>query len=119
MIFVKAKKSVIFLIFAKNIDRGAVLLSTHNLCFRAKIRKKYTLVNPSFNIQKWGVRGSTIHGHVSMMTIMENINKTGLFFPTSSERSSKLSNVVLQTYSFTVANRQWDQTGRKLLARQS
>ena len=33
----------IFLIFAQNIDRGriseAVLTSTHNLCFRAKIRK--------------------------------------------------------------------------------
>ena len=27
----------------------------------------YTLVNPSLAIQKWGVRGSTLHGHVSMM----------------------------------------------------
>ena len=40
------KNCYIFLIFAQNIDRGytleteAVLTSTHNLCFRAKIRKK-------------------------------------------------------------------------------
>ena len=36
--------------FAQNIDE-AVLTSTHNLCLRAKIRKKmYTPVNPSFTI---------------------------------------------------------------------
>ena len=43
-----------FLIFAQNIDRGyseAVLTSTHDLCFKAKIRKKkYTPVNPSFTM---------------------------------------------------------------------
>ena len=48
-----------FLIFAQNIDSGytleppreAVLTSTHNLCFNAKIRKiMYTPVNPSFTI---------------------------------------------------------------------
>ena len=40
------KNCDIFLIFAQNIDRG-----THDLCFRAKIRKKiYTPVNPSFTI---------------------------------------------------------------------
>ena len=42
-----------FLIFAQNIDCGyneAVLTSTHNLCFGAKVRKKYTPVNPSFTI---------------------------------------------------------------------
>ena len=38
------KNCDIFLIFAQNIDSGytleqAVLTSTHNLCFRAKIRK--------------------------------------------------------------------------------
>ena len=36
------KSYSIFLIFAQNIDRGyteAVLTCTHNLCFRAKIRK--------------------------------------------------------------------------------
>ena len=50
---------LVFFFFAQNIDRGytleplteAVLTSTHNLCFRAKIRKKmYTPVNPSFSI---------------------------------------------------------------------
>ena len=27
----------------------------------------YTPVNPSFTILKWGVRGSTFHGYISMM----------------------------------------------------
>ena len=50
----------IFLIFAQNIDCGytlepptgeAVLTSTHNLCFGAKIRKnRYTPAYPSFAI---------------------------------------------------------------------
>ena len=33
--------SFIFLVFAQNIDHltEAVLMSTHNLCFRAKLRK--------------------------------------------------------------------------------
>ena len=44
-----------FLIFAQNIDHGkaiseAVLTSTHNLCFGAKMREKYTPVNPSFTL---------------------------------------------------------------------
>ena len=53
------KKCDTFLIFASNIDCGytwvhrcglteAGLTSTHDLCFKAKIRKKmYTAVNPS------------------------------------------------------------------------
>ena len=40
----------IFLIFAQNIDGEAVVMSTHNLCFRTKIRKMHTPVNPSFII---------------------------------------------------------------------
>ena len=41
----------IVLIFAQNFDCGeAVLTSTHNLCFGAKIRKKSTPVNPNFTI---------------------------------------------------------------------
>ena len=47
------KRSDVFLVFALNIDRGyseAVLTSTHDLCFRAKIRTMYTPVNPSFPI---------------------------------------------------------------------
>ena len=41
-----------FLIFALNIDcwYTHVLTSTNNLCFRAKITKMYTTVNPSFTI---------------------------------------------------------------------
>ena len=42
-------KCYVFLILAQNSE--AVLTSTHNLCFRAKIRKiKYTPVNPSFTV---------------------------------------------------------------------
>ena len=55
------KNCDIFLIFAQNIaDRvytleppslsEAVLMSTHDLCFRAKIGKMYTPVNPNFTI---------------------------------------------------------------------
>ena len=52
------KKCEIFLNFAQNIGRWytlerlteAVLTSTNDLCFRAKIRKMYTPVNPSFTI---------------------------------------------------------------------
>ena len=55
----------IFLIFAQNIDHGyevsalilseAVLTSTHNLCFKAKLRKRemYTPVNPSHKFTKY------------------------------------------------------------------
>ena len=31
----------------------------------------YTPVNPNFIISKWVVRGSTLHGHVSMMAVDE------------------------------------------------
>ena len=59
------KNSNIFLIFAQNIDcgytlepRGYTLTSTHNLCFRVKIRKiMYTPVNPSFTIINVGFKG--------------------------------------------------------------
>ena len=48
------KNSDIFHISAQNIDCGygeAVLTSTHNICFRAEIRKiVYSPVNPSFTI---------------------------------------------------------------------
>ena len=48
---------ILFLIFAQNIDCGytlepreAVLRSTHNLCFRAKNKIRYTPVNHNFTI---------------------------------------------------------------------
>ena len=46
------KNCDIFIIFAQNIDCGSTLdlKRTHNLYFRAKIRKVYTPVNPSFTI---------------------------------------------------------------------
>ena len=48
---ISVKSSDTFHISAQNIDCGYVLTSTHNLCFRAKIRKiMYTPVNPSFTI---------------------------------------------------------------------
>ena len=48
-----------FSYFAENIDCGykAVLTSTHNLCFRGKIRKRmYTPVNRGFTV-KVGCKG--------------------------------------------------------------
>ena len=59
----------IFIIIVQNIDCGymldrlpeAVLWNTHNLCFRAKIRKnRHTAAYPSFAILKWGTRGVCI-----------------------------------------------------------
>ena len=38
----------------------AVLTSTHNLCFRAKIRTKAYPCKRQFYNKKWGVRGSTL-----------------------------------------------------------
>ena len=45
-----------FLIFAQNILR-AVLTSTHNLCFRAKIRKNVYPCKPQFYDIKVGCKG--------------------------------------------------------------
>ena len=54
----------IFYIFAQNIDCGyslepseAVLTSTHNLCFRAKIRKNEYPCKPQFYCIKVGCKG--------------------------------------------------------------
>ena len=41
--------------------------STHNLCFRAKIRKNVYPCKPQFYYMKVGVRGSTLHGLVIIM----------------------------------------------------
>ena len=38
----------------------------------------YTPVNPKFTIQKWVVRGSLLHGHVSMMYRNQNEKKQKL-----------------------------------------
>ena len=47
----------IFLIFAQNIDSEAVLTSTHNQCFGAKIRKIVYLCKPQFYYIKVGCKG--------------------------------------------------------------
>ena len=44
-----------FLTFAQNIE--AVLTSTHNLCFRAKIRKNVYPCKPQFYYMKVGCKG--------------------------------------------------------------
>ena len=68
------EKSCYFFIFAQKIDCGytlelpqfteAVLTSTHNLYFRAKMRKNIYPCQPKFYK---GVRESTLHRHVSMI----------------------------------------------------
>ena len=45
----------------------AVLTSTHNLCFRAKIRKKVYHCKPQFYYIKLGVKGCLLHGLVFVM----------------------------------------------------
>ena len=55
----------------KNRLDKAVLTSTHNLCFGAKIRKnRYTPAYPSFAMQKWGSMGYTCHGRVFLMGML-------------------------------------------------
>ena len=63
------------LILAQNIDCGYSLEPPHNLCFRTKKERKimYTLVyvypcKPQFYYIKVGCKGSTLHGHVSLMS---------------------------------------------------
>ena len=46
-----------------------VLTSTHNLCFRAKIRKNDYPCKPQFYYIKVGCKGCTLHGHVFMMVL--------------------------------------------------
>ena len=45
-------------------------MSTHNLCFRAKIRKKVYPCKPQFHYIKVGCKGS--HGHVILMSSLFN-----------------------------------------------
>ena len=39
-------------------------MSTHNLFFSKRRKIMYTPVNPSFTIEKWGLRESTLYRHV-------------------------------------------------------
>ena len=74
--FSDIKNSDIFHISAQNIDCGYSLEPPQwggyneypQSMFYAVIRKiMYTLVNPSFTIQKWGLRGSKLYRHVFVM----------------------------------------------------
>ena len=54
---------------SKHINCGytlAILTSTHNIRLRAKQENNVYPFKAQFNYS-WGVRGSTLHGHVSMM----------------------------------------------------
>ena len=66
----------IFLIFAQNIDCGYMSELPRRdgsgeypqSMFWSKNKEiMCTPVNPNLTIQKWGVRGCTLHGHVFMM----------------------------------------------------
>ena len=70
------KNSDIFHISAQNIDSGYSLEPPRwggsneypQSMFWAEIRKlMYTPVNPSFTIEKWGLRGSKLYRHVFVM----------------------------------------------------
>ena len=64
------KKNDIFLNFAQNIDCGYTLEPPRypQSMFWSKNKKnRYTPAYPSFTIQKWGMRGYTLHGHVFLM----------------------------------------------------
>ena len=69
-------KTDIFPISAQNIDCGYLSEPPRRgssngypqFMFLAKVRKiMYTPVNPSFTIQKWGLRGSKLYRHVFVM----------------------------------------------------
>ena len=72
----QVKYSDIFQISAQNIDCGYSLVPPRrggsneypqSMC-KAEIRKiRYTPVNPSFTIYKWGLRGSKLYRHVFVM----------------------------------------------------
>ena len=69
-----------FSYFAQNIDcwytlelSQAVLMRTHNLCFRAKIRKNVYPCKPQFYYIKVGCEGYKLHGRVLMIT-QRNVN---------------------------------------------
>ena len=92
------RKIVIFFIFLLKTYMGlteTVLTSTHYvirggsneypLCmFWLKNKKiRYTPANPSFTIEKWGLRGYSLHGHAFLMYILLNSYRPdGLFYGT-------------------------------------
>ena len=63
------KKTIFFLrIFAQNIDRGyieAVLMGTHSLWFRAKIKNNVYPYEYQFYCIKWGLRDLNYIGELT------------------------------------------------------
>ena len=56
-------------------------MGTHKLYFSAEIRKiVYTPVNPSFSIQKWGLRGSKLYRRVFVMLIRNHLSFSTFVF---------------------------------------
>ena len=72
----------IFLIFAQNIDCRYTLGGSNEYpqsMFWSKNKKQmYTPVHPSFTINKWDVRGYTLHGHVIIMAYQPFSNMMGI-----------------------------------------
>ena len=75
------KNSDIFHISAQNIDSGYSLEPPRwggsneypQSMFWTEIRKlMYTPVNPSFTVSQWGLRGSKLYRHVSVMIVYDN-----------------------------------------------
>ena len=66
----------IFLIFAQNIDCGYTLEpprrggSNEYLQPMFWSKNRYTPAYPSFTIQKWGLMGYSLHGHVFLMAFL-------------------------------------------------
>ena len=66
-IFTAVKMTILyFSSFAQNMDFGYTLEPPQNNESKNK-KIMYTPVNPNFTILKWGVIGSTLHEHVSVI----------------------------------------------------
>ena len=70
------KKYNVFIVFAQNIDcgyklepprRGGSNEHPQSMFWSKNKKNRYTPAYPNFDIQKWGVRGHSFHGHVCMM----------------------------------------------------
>ena len=72
----------IFLIFAQNIDCGYTLEPPQrggsneypqSLFWSKNKKNRYTPAYPSFTIQKWGLWGYSLHGHVFLMGLNDRV----------------------------------------------
>ena len=69
---------IFFLIFAQNIDcgytlelprRGGSNEYPQSMFWSKNKKNRYTPAYPSFTVQKWGLRGYSLHGHVFLMSL--------------------------------------------------